>query len=264
MSANEIRLGNGTSSEVHIGKCQDVARSGQIENGYFAYVADGHGTDRCIKHISSLDPVMVASKPNPAEYIFEIIEALGDTKHSGSTFTFARVICHNGKKKVQVYNVGDSETHVFVNGELVYKTTPHNFLNEAEVARTKLLVSSISQVRKPFPVSPTRAELVLSPVGNFKAGETLALSMALGHNNMTGLATTIWENEYEATDDVRAVCGSDGLFNMLVTDLWRTAEELTKEAADRWCQTWELFDGNTTTYTALSEYDDVSVAIASN
>lgn len=249
------------SCEMQLYKCQDLACSGEIDNGHFAFVADGHGTDRCINLLRSIDPIMIASKPNPTEYVFELMQALGDTKRSGTTFTFARIIAHNGKKKVQVWNVGDSETHVFVNGDLAYKTPPHNFLNPAELERTKPLLFSIEPVHAPFPVSPTRIELVLSPVGNFKTGETLALSMAYGHNNMTGFEPTYWENEYEETDVVRAVCGSDGFFDMVVTDLSKTAEELAAEAADRWKQKWEFFDGKTTVVTTFRDYDDVAVAI---
>jgi serine/threonine protein phosphatase PrpC len=247
--------------EIQLYKRQDLARSGELDNGHFAFVADGHGTDQCIKLLRSIDPIMIASKPNPAEYVFELMQAIGDTTLSGTTFTFARIVPHNGKRKVQVWNVGDSETHVFVNGALVYKTPPHNFLNEAELERIKPFISYIDPVRAPFPVSSTRAELVLSPVGHFKTGESLALSMAYGHNNMTGFAPSYWENEYEETDVVRAVCGSDGFFDMLVTDLSKTAEELATEAADRWKQKWEFFDGKSTVVTAFGDYDDVAVAI---
>jgi hypothetical protein len=69
----------------------------------------------------------------------------------------------------------------------------------------------------------------------------------------------------EATLDgvIRVVCGSDGFFDMLVDGLaTKTAEQLAGEAAERWNQVWEFFDGNTTVRTTYGGcVDDVAVAI---
>ena len=249
-------------AERQIGSGQDYAACGEVDNIRYAFVADGHGSSRCIEALRSIDPDMIATKPNPCDYLFEFVQALGNTHRTGFTFTFARVVKNAGYQKIQVWNVGDSETHVYVNGSLVHKTTPHNFLDPSEVERTKSLVNVVDQTKAPFPVSADRVELVLSPVGNFKCGENLALSMAYGHNNMTGFNPSFWELDVADTDLVRAVCGSDGFFDMLVTDLHRPADELADEAAARWHKQWEFFDGKTTIATNYGDVlDDVAVAV---
>jgi len=250
-------------AERQIGSGQDYAACGEVDDMRYAFVADGHGTNRCINYIRSVDPNLIASQPNPAQYLFDNVAALGDTTRSGFTFTFARVVKKSdGGLAIQVYNVGDSETHVHVNDVLVHKTTPHTFLNPVEVERTKPLMEQVIPTCAPFPVSPTRVELVLSPEGIFNTGERLAMSMAFGHNNMTGFEPSYWEVNVAETDKIHIVCGSDGFFGMLVTDLFRTADELADEAADRWQQQWNFFDGVKTVRTNYGGgYDDVAVAI---
>lgn len=249
-------------AERQIGSGQDYAACGEVDNMCYAFVADGHGSARCIEYIRSIDPDLIASEPDPCAYLFDMVRALGDTRLSGFTFTFVRVFKNEASKKIQVWNVGDSETHVFINGSLDYKTPPHDFLNDAEVERTKDLVEHVHQSKAPFPVSADRVELVLSPTGYFKNDEKLTLSMAFGHNNATGFEPSLWEREVSLSDEVRAVCGSDGFFNMLVDDLSKDADELADEAAGRWQKKWEFFDGEKTVTTSYgSDFDDVAVAV---
>jgi serine/threonine protein phosphatase PrpC len=251
-------------AERQIGSGQDYAMCGEVEHLQmrFAFVADGHGSSKCIDFIRSLDPATIASHPDPPSYVFYQMQDIGDTYHSGFAFTFARVFNRESGALIQVWNVGDAETHVHVNKELVYQTPAHNFTNEDEIKRTKPFIETIHPVTAPFPVSDREVELVLSPEGLFKTGETLVLSMAYGHNNMTGFEPSFWEQEVPHADKIHIVCGSDGFFDMLVTDLHHPVEVLANQAAERWAQQWSYFDGKRQCMTNYGGgYDDVAVAI---
>ena len=244
-------------AERQIGSKQDYAVCGETEGTRFAFVADGHGTSKCIDFLRSIDPVSIATAENPPDFIFELLQSIGNTFQSGFTFTFARIV-HN---KIQVWNVGDSETHVFLDGALVYKTPAHSFLNDAELERTKHLVSVVNPTKAPFPVSDGRVELVLSPTGMFTTGENLVMTMAFGHNNMTGLVPSFWERDVGA-ESIRIVGGSDGFFDMLVPIHAGTADELADAAVERWQQQWEFFDGKNVVMTNYGGgYDDVAVFV---
>lgn len=244
-------------AERQIGRGQDCARAGIVDDVHYAFVADGHGSSKCIDALREINLNELALSENPCDYVQARMVALGSTYKSGFTFAFARV----RNNTVQVWTVGDAEARIFFNGVLVHETTPHTFLNEVELARTASLVDFVEMTKAPFPVSPTRVELVPSPIGHFKNGENLVPSMAFGHDNVTGLEPAF----YEATCDgvIRVVCGSDGFFDMLIDGLdTKTADQLASEAAERWNQTWEFFDGKTTVRTTYGGgFDDVAVAI---
>lgn len=243
-------------AELQIGSGQDCARAGTVDGVRYAVVADGHGSSKCINDFREINFDEMALSENPCDYIQARMVVLGTTYKSGFTFAFARI----RDNIVQVWTVGDAEARIFLNGVLVHETTPHTFLNEVEVARTAAFVD-VEMTKAPFPVSATRAEFVSSPVGHFTNGETLVPSMAFGHDNVTGLAPAY----YEATLDgvIRVVCGTDGFFDMLIDGLdTKTAQQLAGEAAARWNQTWEFFDGKNTVRTTYGGVvDDVAVAI---
>ena len=246
-------------AELQIGSGQDCARAGIVDGVRYAVVADGHGSSKCINDFRQINFDELALSENPCEYVQARMIALGTTFQSGFTFAFARIRDNN---LVQVWTVGDAEARIFFNGVLVHETTPHTFLNQAELERTASMVHRVEMGKAPFPVSGTRAELVTSPVGHFKNGENLVPSMAFGHDNVTGLEPAY----YEATCDgvIRVVCATDGFFDMLVHDglATKTAQQLAGEAAERWNQTWEFFDGKTTVNTTYGGgVDDVAVAI---
>lgn len=245
-----------SSAERQIGSGQDYAICGTAYGIPYAAVMDGHGSDQCIDFVRSLNFDDVMTSPDPAIFLHNLIKGSGDTFKSGFTFTCARVV---DDIRVQVWNVGDSETHVFgKNGEHIYKTPTHTFSNNDELERTRALCV-VNPVFAPFPISSTRIENILSPVGVFHTGENLALSMAYGHNNMTGFNPSFWE--MDVNGPFRIVCGSDGLHDMLV-ELTGSADEMVDEAARRWQMDWMYFDGKTTSMANYAGgYDDVSVAV---
>ena len=246
-------------AERQLGSGQDYAVCGTVGNTRYVGVLDGHGNSRCIDFARSLDFNEVAAAPDPAIYLHGAVKSIGDTYRSGFTFTFARVTTRSETEFVEVWNVGDSETRVYLDGKAVYQTTEHNFLNESEIGRTAHLCT-VKAVDAPFPVSEDRIENKLSPVGQFYTGEDLVPSMAFGHNDMTGMAASYWAMKFSGS--LRVVCGSDGFFDMLVPTETGSADELADEAARRWQKNWVYFDGKKTQLANFAgAYDDVAVAV---
>lgn len=243
------------------GKKQDYSVFGRVNNSDYIAVFDGHGSDSCIDYVRTLPINEIMGTENPARTLWDLVESGGNFYESGTTFTMARIT----DNVIEIWNIGDSQTHVFLNGENVYKTDIHTFLNPAEVERTRSLVHFIHSSKAPFPVSETRVENIESPIGYFKMGESLVPSQSLGHNGMTEFAPSFRQIRFEPTDKVRIVCGSDGLFDMLVDVSTGTPLELAQEAKRRWLKEWEFFDGKRaykTTYGGA--IDDVSCAVWEN
>jgi hypothetical protein len=84
-----------------------------------------------------------------------------------------------------------------------------------------------------------------SDISNFKTGESIVPTMALGHNNMTGFDPDVVTMRFKLTDHVRIVSGSDGFWGMIVKSLDEdklktfTLEQLIELAENRWRQEWE-------------------------
>ena len=240
-------------------KNQDFVGTGRIQDIDYIFAFDGHGTDKVIHQIRSMNMDDIASASNPVLAVHERL--VGDTYRSGATMAFARI----QGNRVETYNCGDSQVHVYVNGTRVHHSTTHTFTNFEEIKRTQSRVSSIKPTKAPFPVSDTVIQDVLSPTGRFVTGEELVPSQALGHNDMTGLAPEYFTVTVSPTDHLRIIVGSDGFWDMLVDPSKGTAKALTQEAHRRWMQTWTYESGGQSVRTDFGgDIDDVSVAVYDN
>lgn len=239
------------------GSRQDYAVCGITKKGRYLAVFDGHGTDACIRRIRALDMNEIMEADNPMLILWDLVNESG---RSGSTASLARIT----NTCIETWNMGDSQIQVFINGCRVYTTETHTFLNPSEIERTRSFVN-IRDTQAPFPVSATRIEMRNSPYGDFTWGESLVPSQALGHNGSTGYAPCMNVMDCKATDRVRVVAGSDGLFDMLVDVSQGSAEQLVDEAERRWRQQWDFFDGariHKTNYGG--SIDDISCAVYEN
>jgi len=224
---------NQTAVSLQSGSGQDFSQVGNVGDVYWGIVCDGHGSDRCIQQIRNMDMNEIAVAPNPILAMFEKI--YGDTYRSGSTVCFVR----RQGNKIEIFNAGDSSAVLYVNGVMVTKTTSHTFLNPKEVERTKSFIRRIKDTKAPFPVSDDRVEDIPSPTGVFINGEELVPSMALGHNNITGLEPEYIEWNVCDFDVVRIVIMSDGVSDMLVNTVTGTSHEIVDLAHSRWTQKWK-------------------------
>lgn len=266
------------ASSRQLGSNQDHAVCGKFDKGYYVGVLDGHGTDIFVNEIRKFDYSEIASNENPSQFIFDKVENLKLNLYgTGSTFTFAKIVLDDDIH-IQVSNVGDSETFVFINGELVFETAIHCLSNPKEQERVASYLKfpgPITPAWAPTPISETRVTNVRSDVCNFKTGEKLVPTQSLGHNNMTGYAPDIHTITCKRTDKVRVLCASDGFWDMIIKEkdmndlLCMSTHDLLTKAEDRWTQMWEyaadptkLYDFITTNFGG--SYDDVSVAIWEN
>jgi len=238
---------------------QDYAGTGRIGNIDYIFLFDGHGTNNVIRQIREMDMDEIATSSDPVQAVHQRL--VGNTYGSGSTMAFARIT----DTHVETFNCGDSSIRVLLNGTTVHQSTPHTFLDTKEVQRTQHTVARIQPCRTPFPVSSTRVEDILSPVGHFSCGESLVPSQSLGHNNMTGLSPERFTLHIQHTDILRMVVSSDGFSDMLVDESTGTAKELAEEAHRRWFQKWDYMYKGTLVQTDFGgDVDDIGIAIYDN
>lgn len=253
-------------------KRQDIGVHGVYDKGYYIGAFDGHGTNACVNVLRILDYAQVAKNP------LNIIHALDNASYynSGSTMNFTTIRIED-EIIVTNYNAGDSECLIFVNGKLVFESVPHVLNRPGERARLALLLSEIRPVTPawaPIPTSGTRMTVHRSDISNFKTGESLVPTMALGHNNMTEFKPDIDTIRFKKTDHVRIVSGSDGFWGMIVRDIdeellkYAKLEELVAFAEKRWKQEWEyvadIKKPDRFEVTRFPGYDDITVCIWDN
>jgi serine/threonine protein phosphatase PrpC len=253
-------------------KCQDIGVHGVYDKGYYIGAFDGHGTNACVNVLRTLDYAQVANNP------LNIINALDNVSYynSGSTMNFTTIQVGD-EIVVTNYNAGDSECLIFVNGELVFESVPHTLSRPGERARLAPFLCEVRPVTgawAPIPLSAIRMTVHRSDISNFKTGESIVPTMALGHNNMTGFEPDINTLRFNKTDHVRIVSGSDGFWGMIVKELDEDRlkraklEELVTFAEKRWKQKWEyvadIKKPDSFEVTTFPGYDDITVCIWDN
>ena len=252
-------------------KGQDLAVHGKYDKGYYVGVFDGHGMDDCIKILRGLDYSVIATDP------LRIIEHTSSWLYnSGSTMNFTTIQVED-EIIVTNYNAGDSECIIFVNGQLVFESVSHTLTKPGERQRLAPLLKEVRPVTgawSPIPLSDRRMTVHRSDISNFKTGESIVPTMALGHNNMTGFDPDIVTMRFKLTDHVRIVSGSDGFWGMIVKSLDEdklktfTLEQLIEFAEKRWRQEWEyaadINKPDSIEITRFPGYDDIAVCIWEN
>ena len=215
------------------GRKQDYFVAGQIGDMHYLGVMDGHGRDACIDYVRTLDFDLIASQSDPAQALWDNIQASGKNfAGSGCTFTFARIT-----DVIEVWNVGDSETRVYVNDQ-EFRTELHTFHNLKELERTKPLVHFIRQTTAPRVTSSQHIQDLPSFTGYFNNGDSLVPSQSMGHNGATGFAPHKQVIPYKPTDRVRIVCVTDGVTDMNVDLAHDSALDIANEANRKWKQPW--------------------------
>jgi serine/threonine protein phosphatase PrpC len=252
-------------------KCQDLAVHGKYNKGYYIGVFDGHGTSECIEILRRLDYSIIANDP------LRIIDHTSSWLYnSGSTMNFT-TIQKEDEIIVTNYNAGDSECIIFVNGKLVFESVSHTLTKPGERQRLAPLLKEVRPVTgawSPIPLSARRMTVHRSDISNFKTGESIVPTMALGHNNMTGFDPDIVTMRFKLTDNVRIISGSDGFWGMVVKSLDEdklktfTLEQLIDFAEKRWRQEWEyaadINKPDSIEITRFPGYDDIAVCIWEN
>jgi serine/threonine protein phosphatase PrpC len=238
---------------LQLGRKQDFFVQGQVGDMHYLGVMDGHGGHACINYVRTLDFDFIASQPDPAQTLWDMVQSQRDFYGSGCTFTFARITHH-----IEVWNVGDSLTSVFLN-EQVFTSEIHTFLNPREVERTKPFMERLTHTTSPQIVDQHMEDMP-SIVGHFFTGDRLVPSQSIGHNGCTGFAPHKLVIPYKPTDRIRIVCVSDGVTDMKVDLAEGSALDIVQEAQRKWTQPW-LYRGHETKF---SDIDDISCVVWDN
>jgi len=254
-------------------KCQDMGVHGTYEKGYYIGAFDGHGTNACIQLLRTLDYASIANDPLK---IIDCMETDVSLYNSGSTMNFTTIQIEDDII-VTNYNAGDSECIIFVNGQLVFESVPHTLNKPGERDRLRPFLAEFRPITgawSPIPLSAIRMTVHRSDICNYKTGESLVPTMALGHNNMTNFVPDVHTMRFKTTDHVRIVIGSDGFWGMIVKDLdveelkHFTLEQLVDFAEKRWKQEWEyvadIKKPDKFEVTSFPGYDDITVCIWDN
>lgn len=255
-------------------KKQDLGVHGVYEKGYYIGAFDGHGLNGCINILRQLDYAVIANDPVKIKKATDV-----ELYNSGSTMNFTTIEMNKNDDEMIVtnYNAGDSECMIFVNDQLVFESVSHTLTRPGERERLRPFLQDVKPTTgawAPIPLSDRRMTVHRSDISNYKTGESLVPTMALGHNNMTDFVPDINTMHFKRTDHVRIVSGSDGFWGMIVKTLdeprLKTAklEELLDFAEKRWRQEWEyaadINKPDNIEMTHFPGYDDITVCIWDN
>jgi serine/threonine protein phosphatase PrpC len=249
-------------------KHQDLGVHGKYDKGYYIGSFDGHGTDDCINILRRLDYSVIANDP------VKIIDYTSSWLYnSGSTMNFTTIQVED-EIIVTNYNAGDSECLIYVNGKVVFESVSHTLNKPGERERLRPLLRDVKPITgawAPIPLSDRRMTVHRSDISNFKTGEAVVPTMALGHNNMTGFEPDIVTMRFKLTDHVRIISGSDGFWGMIVKTFDEdklktfTLEQLVNFTEKRWRQEWEyaadINKPDSIEMTHFPGYDDITVCI---
>jgi serine/threonine protein phosphatase PrpC len=267
-------------------KGQDFTCSGKTvfsetgEQIHYACVMDGHGSNSCINFIRSLpktklDELMGTTCPiRELQALIDKESALHIRESSGATMCLVRRFSNH----IECLNSGDSQLVVFKNDIIEFISEEHNSNNEKERARISRLFDFIrfEDALGIKMVASNKMISVKTQYAVFSNSTKLATTQALGHHGITGISPDRTVVEYGPSDEIRALIGSDGLFDMIIKkedgsyleyDIMSMhsmpCEVIVKRGKDRWLQEWHgEFEGSTQTYRyKKEECDDVCAVV---
>jgi serine/threonine protein phosphatase PrpC len=281
-------IGNINGSVKGLLKNQDLIYFGKTPSYHWSVVLDGHGTNRFQTEVlNCLDWDKIMSTDDPSETAVDLVKRKNGTYgiNSGCTMSLIKMF----SDRIETYNIGDSTTAIYKNGELVYKNCPHNSNNQSEHDRfTNAGIDvTFKNTSNLIPHCISANELVgkYNKYCRFNSHTNLALTQALGHNDVTGYHAEFHVEYYEQTDNIRCVSGSDGFFDMFLFDgeneedikqdkidiLTKNSSELLEKMEKRWKQPWNYYPDISNRDTKISQikyppesYDDISIIIWDN
>jgi len=260
-----------------LGKRQDEGRTGEFineagETCQWMVGLDGHGQNTVIQFLrNSFDWDAAMRLPDSFQHVAsEILLKCPRTKQTGTTYAEAKMFSN----RIETCTCGDTEIFVYINGVMVYKSTPHNQENPAEMERLNARLASFNLCRVfdnnvPIILSETTLGSIQKPVFVYENGDRINMTQALGHDGITGYAPERNTIHFDESDTVVVIIGSDGLTEMIckeeIADMHRqSVHELANLAERRWQQewTWKGWDHRAPereTITSFQDFDDILV-----
>lgn len=263
-------------------KGQDQTYSGRFidettgEEGQWAMVTDGHGTNKCIQFLRSIPKELlnkIMGSPNPVENLANHVNKLAFIPKgvsSGATMCLAKIY----KDRIVTINCGDSQVAVYKNGELQLLTQEDNYENLKERERLERDIPGIifEESGNIEIVSDKKMCGIPCHYIIYPNGTKLAPTQVLGHGGITGYDPNICVIPYGPEDSVQVVIGSDGFWDMVLKEnpeemalfALKTSNELVQFAVGRWLQEWDMYQDKSTDIFQTCRYqrnqcDDVGV-----
>ena len=257
---------------------QDYVISGDNDNFFWIFLADGHGTDSCIYCIRTLSKTTlneIFQAEDPILSLAKYIDAHADIDSdelSGATAIVIKVF----PDRAECFSSGDSQFVVFQDNALVHLSRKHDGQNEDERLRVEQLGGTFVSVRTIDIRSTTElcARHVDYAVFPHLEGSNrmLACTQAVGHNSQTGLSPEKFVIPLKDASTYRFLAGSDGFFDMVYWkdfgDIMRlqnlsSSRDLCNWSMGRWLQSWDAVVDGTPKKIQFErhECDDISVAL---
>lgn len=262
--SEDIKQMHKKQDETYSGFCKNEATG---EEFYYGGVWDGHGTDRVINCLRSvkhrLNDFMKLQDTleNLSRHIVNDI-GLGGGYNSGATMCFAK--CYSDR--IECINWGDSRMVVYKNGEIVYISEEHDTKNEKERERLQSKKVTYTKSTGIKIMSSTKMVSTECEYVNFTNGTEIAPTLILGHNRITETPTYVSKSaststaastvtiQFEPSDVIKIVIGSDGLFDMIFKDeneklveedvktlCGMSGADILTQTVNRWLQPWDIY-----------------------
>jgi len=263
-------------------KGQDQTYSGVFidedtgEEGKWAMVTDGHGSNTCINFLRSIKQEKlneIIGKSTPVETMAKYINEnakIGKYESSGATMCLVKIY----KNRVLCINCGDSRVIVYKNNNPVFLSKEHNSFNLNERKRLEACYPGvkIDKTTNIKIISETKMIGIVGEYIDFPSGTRLMTSQALGHNGNTGYAPDYETINYDKNDSLKVIIASDGFWEMVLKDNEEEIAKIAKMeckdlldfALNRWLQEWEMYRNiNAETFVKCSfnekQCDDVGI-----
>jgi serine/threonine protein phosphatase PrpC len=240
-------------------KGQDQTYSGVFideetqEEGTWAMVTDGHGSNTCINYLRSIKQDKlneIIGKTSPVETMAKYINEnarIANFESSGATMCLVKIY----KDRILCINCGDSRVMVYKNDKKIFLSKEHNSFNMNERRRIEACYPGvkIEKTTNIKIVSETKMIGIIGEYIEFPSGTRLMTSQALGHNGHTGYSPDYETIYYDKNDSLRIIIASDGLWEMVLKDneeeILKLAKMQCKDLLDfavkRWLQEWEMY-----------------------
>ena len=215
---------------------------------------DGHGSNQVINLLRSLNWDLVMKQDNTLQEVINIIDRCGfQYQSSGSTYLEAKIF----KDRIETCSVGDSKIMVFMDDKLCYENTEHNLFNASEKERLQPRIDDLTMIVEdvttiPHILTPHNISTQTKHYYNFNHTYKLAMSQALGHNNITGIEPERKIIPYTSENKMRVILMSDGVSDMICfepeyyeKDIYSLSllpsSEIASFSEQRWKQEWHYY-----------------------
>ena len=230
---------------------------------YWAAAFDGHGTNQAIQKIRAADLSTIMQGATPWLDLQRLMD--DDTsfvspdikKNSGSTMVFTKIKVSPENIQVLICNIGDSSAVLFINGEPVFVTKPHDLENADEMARlvreNRVDLNDLYSMRDlDFEIlSPTTLRSIegkymwIQSSIDKRNRQEMSMTQSLGHDRLTGLHPSVSTFKCSRSDNIRVCLFSDGVTDVIPVrntgSFMQTTTTLLDEAERRWKQEWTVY-----------------------